>query len=174
MKNQCISVMLAFGIVMGVSQQIFAQNSTELELYQTLGSRVDKFFRMLDDPKSTPKEAYLSLLGDSPLVKNNQTAQTVVGNLVTRTGELRAVGQVWIPERFDAQMLGKDIVVLRYLYKSDTIPVVWYFTFYHPQSKAGTETTLGSSTAAAWLCISTRFDTNLELLLNNNAERKGF
>ena len=141
----------------------FGQNPTDLELYQTQGSRVDEFFKILDE-KSESKDAFSYLFADSPImVKNQQPFQEFLDKLVEGTNKLRSISPIWVPEQFDAQKIGRDIVIMRYLYKGDTIPVVWYFTFYRPPSKSTPESSL---TPPAWHCIGVRFDTDLEPLLN--------
>ena len=62
-------------------------------------------------------------------------------------------------EAIAARRAGKDLVFLRYLYKCENFPVVFYFTFYRtPRGEPPTET------SNSWRVIIVRFDTELELL----------
>ena len=45
---------------------------------------------------------------------------------------------------------------MKYLFKCEKFPVVWYFTYYRDFSRAGGED--------YWVVISVRFDTQVELL----------
>ena len=56
--------------------------------------------------------------------------------------------------------IGNDLVLMKYLYKCETFPVVWYFTFYRT-SPRGERT---ADTGDSWRVIIVRFDTELELL----------
>lgn len=171
MKIKKVLFGLLILIALGSMNWGFGQNPTDLELFQTQGSRVDEFFKILDE-KPDSKDAFSYLFADSPIMlKNQQVFQEIHDKLVENTNQLRLIGQVWVPEQFDAQKIGRDIIIMRYLYKSDTIPVVWYFTFYRLPSKTTPESSL---TPPAWHCIGVRFDTNLEPLLNNNGERHKF
>ena len=58
--------------------------------------------------------------------------------------------------------LGKDLVLLRYLYKCDNFPVVWHIAYYRDQR----EPRLGeASNGESSRVISIRFDTDLEALV---------
>jgi hypothetical protein len=67
------------------------------------------------------------------------------------------------PERLGTRVaprpapIGRDLVLLRYLYKGENFPVVWYFTFYRT-------TAAGETGPGTWRTIAVRFDTDLELL----------
>lgn len=171
MKFKNIGLFFVLVVVFLSQKTIFAQNPTDLELFQTQGSRIDEFFKILDE-KSDSRDAFSYLFANSPImVKNQQNFQEMLDKLVESTSKLRTISPVWVPEQFDAQKIGRDIVIMRYLYKGDTIPVVWYITFYRPPSKITSESSL---TPPTWHCIGVRFDTNLEPLLNNNGERHKF
>jgi hypothetical protein len=62
-------------------------------------------------------------------------------------------------EQIAAKRIGEDLVLLRYLYKCEHFPVVWYFTFYRTSTPG--EPLRGSGD---WRVITVRFDTKLELL----------
>ena len=151
-------------IVFCLHERLCAQNPSELDLFPSQAGKIDEFFRILDEKKPDSKEAFDFLLSGSPLMKI-QDAAKIKDNMVQKTNELwRISSQSWVPERIDAQLIGKDVLIMRYLYKSDVIPVVWYFTFYRSPSKS--ETVLPSLNP--WNCIGVRYDTNLEVFLNNN------
>lgn len=123
--------------------------------FDTLDLRVRPFLEAVS--KGDTQSAYDELLRGSPLLLKKGDA---VKALVERTGQLQTkFGRYRSFERIDARAIGKDLVVMKYLYKCDDYPVVWYFTFYRPsaRSDAPLEDT-------AWRAIIVRFDTELERL----------
>jgi hypothetical protein len=103
------------------------------------------------------QSAYQRLLAGSPLAKQTEAVKT----LVEKTQGLKAkYGEYRTFERIAAKRVGNDLVLLKYLYKCEQFPVVWYFTFYRtPQRiEAATET------PGAWRTVIVRFDTDLERL----------
>jgi len=103
-------------------------------------------------------QAYRDLLAGSELLKREQALTT----LVTRTAELEAnYGPYRGFERIAARRIGEDLTLMRYLYKCERCPVVWYIAFYR------TPPTDGSSGQEGWRVITVRFDTDLERLLDD-------
>lgn len=97
------------------------------------------------------------LLRGSPLLLKQAEA---VKTLIKQTNELPArFGRYCNFERIAARQIGQDLVVMKYLYKCEDFPIVWYFTFYRPPSRNETPTD-----DVAWRVITVRFDTQLELL----------
>lgn len=102
------------------------------------------------------QKAYKELLKGSPLAKQKDA----IKEFVQRTNELETkYGKPWEFEKISAKRAGKDLVLLKYLYKCENFPVVWYFTFY--RTPAQEETT---SDGGTWRAVIVRFDTQVELL----------
>ncbi|HUT12649.1 MAG TPA: hypothetical protein VMY42_19290 [Thermoguttaceae bacterium] len=100
------------------------------------------------------QNAYQELLADSQLAKQDQALK----DLVTQTIELHAkYGEYRGFEQIAARRVGQDLVLLKYLYKCEHFPVVWYLTFYRTPPKSPPEN-------GDWRVIIVRFDTELELL----------
>ena len=99
--------------------------------------------------------AFTDLLSGSPLLKQ----ESALAKLIDQTAKLTAsekYGAYRSHERIRLRTIGRDLVLLRYLYKCENYPIVWYFTFYR--------TSPAAATAPSWRVISVRFDTDLDLL----------
>jgi hypothetical protein len=118
-------------------------------------ARVENFLEGVSVGGRT-QAAYQELLAGSWLLK--QTKQ--LDALVTQTDQLaERYGPYRDFEPIAARRVGKDLILLRYLYKCEQFPVVFYFTFYRtPRSDTPGET------SNSWRVIIVRFDTELELL----------
>ncbi len=117
-----------------------------------LTTRVDSFFDHLADEMVDAQKAFNELLEGSPL-----QGQEDVKKLIDRVGKLEGMyGRFLEAERVDAKLIGKDVVLLKYLYKTERYPLVWYFTYYRAPSTTGVP--------APWVIITVRFDTRVELL----------
>ena len=150
---------LAFGLAVvsihcgsGVSAQTTAEKDpTLVQLQET----VDGLFANLKSPQVTPEAALAEFLTGGPLAASEQHKALAekYRSLQERFGKVVGV------EKIDAKRVGNDLVLLKYLNKFETYPVVWYFAFYrdfkHPS---------GAAEAGNWVLISVRFDTRLELL----------
>ena len=103
------------------------------------------------------QSAYQRLLAGSPLAKQTDA----VKSLVEKTQGLKAkYGEYRTFERIAAKRVGNDLVLLRYLYKFEHFPVIWYLTFYRtPQCIAP-----AAESPGAWRVVIVRFDTDLERL----------
>jgi hypothetical protein len=100
--------------------------------------------------------AYQELLAGSPLVKQTEAIEA----LVKRTDELKErFGQYREFEQIAARRVGKDLVLMKYLYKCEDFPVVFYFTFYRTPGRGELPPERND-----WRVIIVRFDTELELL----------
>ena len=100
------------------------------------------------------QSAYDDLLAGSQLLKQKEALQELIG----KTNELeKEYGQYRGFEQIAAKRIGNDLVLLRYLYKCENFPVVWYFTFYRTPGETPPETD-------NWRVVAVRFDTELELL----------
>lgn len=101
-------------------------------------------------------EAYEALLAGSRLANNEEAIES----FVEKTKQIEQLyGQFDSFERVDARRVGRDLVVMKYLYKSEDFPVVWYFTFYRTRNSG--DTLVGEDN---WRVITLRFDTQFELL----------
>ena len=100
--------------------------------------------------------AYQELLAGSPLAKQAEAVKALVAKtdlLEEQYGKYREF------ELIASRRVGKDLVLLTYLYKCEQSPVVFYFTFYRtPRSDGPTESSNN------WRVITVRFDAELELL----------
>lgn len=114
--------------------------------------RIDSFFLALTADGAEPKSAFEELLAGSPLEKSDDVKKLVeeVRKFDDRYGEFLEVEQV------AAKRVGKDLVLLKYLYKGQKFPVVWHFAFYRAPGK--------SSPPRPWAVILLRFDTRVEQL----------
>lgn len=100
--------------------------------------------------------AFGEFLAGSPLAQQTDAVKQLVAS--TQTIESR-FGEFHDFERIDARQIGKDLVLMKFLYKCENYPVVWYFTFYRDFQRAET-----SPDNNHWRAIGVRFDTDLELL----------
>ena len=95
------------------------------------------------------------------LLKNSQplTQTEALNALVQKTRLIRErYGEVRDFEQISARRVGKDLVLLRYLYKCENYPVVWHVTFYRTTKQ--NEVPRNSD----WTVVTVRFDTNVEIL----------
>lgn len=101
-------------------------------------------------------KAFNDLLDGSNLSKNSDAFKALLGQ--SREIE-KKYGKFQESEQISARKIGKDLVVLKYLFKCESFPVVWYFTYYKDFSHrtSGTED-------ENWVIVSVRFDTQLESL----------
>ncbi|HYW79015.1 MAG TPA: hypothetical protein VE890_05530 [Thermoguttaceae bacterium] len=137
--------------------------STALASAQEFATEPDRELVSLDDKISqfltdvamgeTPA-AFTALLEGSQLAEQ----ENALAALVEKTKELEtSYGKHVASEQIAAKRVGKDLVLLKYLYKCERFPVVWHFVYY----RTSNETVPDSST---WRVISVRFDTDLERL----------
>ncbi len=122
-----------------------------------LDQRVTRF---LDAVSTTEADdAFESLLLGSPLLKQTDALESLTrtsSDVTTRYGEYRGSEQV------SAKRLGKDVVLMKYLFKCDQFPLVWYFVFYRDFSRQSNSSIIDDP----WIVISVRFDTQVELLFD--------
>jgi hypothetical protein len=129
---------------------------------EKLGRSVETFLdtagRSTNASNSTQlQSAFQQLLQSSPLAAQTASLSGLTEktlDLKTKYGEFRT----W--ERIAAKRVGNDVVVLRYLYKCASYPVVWHVTYYRPPPASGSTLT----TDETWRVIAVRFDTDLEAL----------
>ena len=117
-----------------------------------LQKRIDGFFVALTTVGAEPKTAFGELLAGGPLEKSED-----VKKLVDEVRKFDEKFGVFIEaEQVSTRRIGKDLVILKYLYKAQKFPVVWHFVFYRVPAKTGPP--------RSWSVISVRFDTRVELL----------
>ncbi len=100
--------------------------------------------------------AFAELLSGSALAKQTDEIKQLVEQ--TRTIESK-YGKYRSFERVAAKRIGADVVLLKYLYKCENYPVVWYFTFYRDFRRGEV-----APESNQWTLIAVRFDTRLEML----------
>ena len=125
---------------------VAAQTGQENDVLMFQG-RIQTFFTSLE--RSNFQLAYQDMLSGSQL--------NTIQEIVQKTEAMIKGGTRWRLEFLEAKPVGDDLILIRYLYKCDTHPVIWYFTFYRPQS--GTRT---------WNCIGIRFDTDYDSLFKES------
>ncbi|MGQ9573884.1 MAG: hypothetical protein ACUVUC_01070 [Thermoguttaceae bacterium] len=131
-----------------------AQDGADPEI-ELLDRKVKQFFEAvsLDDVEA----AFQQLLAGSQLAKQKEAVKA----LVDKTRELRLkYGESRGVERVAARRVGKDLVLLKYLYKCEQFPVVWSLTFYRTAARGD----ILSEPANTWKIVLVRFDTDLEAL----------
>ena len=119
-----------------------------------LDARISQFLEGVSMGQA--QTAYQELLAGSQLLRQSDALK----GLIEKTNELEEkYGRYRAFEKVAAKRVGGDLVMLKYLYKCEDFPVVWYFTFYRTPD--------GGAAAAdtdTWRVITVRFDTELELL----------
>ena len=147
--SKTILAAIGFFLTLLVNSSVIAQEDVEVELLQT---RIEKFFENINDENIERERAFNDLLAEGPL-----RAREEIKELVGKIDDFeKAYGEYVESEPVFAKQIGKDLVLLRYLYKMQKYPIVWYFTYYRPPSVTGEENN--------WVIIAVRFDTRLELL----------
>ena len=157
-------VLLPVSLVLLVGFPVAAQepdNTVDPEIVM-LDKKVFEFFADLQisgslEEKSKHAFQEVLLKGSTQLLKKEK--QPAFQALIKKTDALlkEKYGKYRGSERISAKSIGKDLVLLTYLYKCEHYPIVWRFTFYRKATNA-------EPTASQWIVIAVRFDTDLELL----------
>ena len=130
------------------AQERTAQQQAEVEKLQ---GGIDDFFKGLSNPLIGPDQAFGTLVGKGPLKGKDELPK-----LIKKAGELEGnYGRYTGHDVASIKTVGNDLVILRYLYKSERFPVVWHFYYYRAGNGAAT-------TKGDWNLIEIRFDTNLD------------
>jgi hypothetical protein len=130
------------------TQQAQAPENTTLT---ALHERVTTFLGALGE-RTTARRAVEQMVEGGPLEQQTNTTR-----LIEQVEQFSSRYGLYLEsERVASRTVGRDLVVLTYLYKTDQFPVVWRFTFYRPP-------TPGSS-GATWRVVAISFDTNYQLL----------
>ena len=131
--------------------------ATKDPAFAALEGRISQFFE--DVSSGQTQNAFQSLLTGSPLAKQTEALKT----LIEKTKELQTkYGQYRAFEQIGARRVGSDLVLMKYLYKCQQAPVVWYFAFYRSAGVGDPP-----SEKDNWRVITVRFDTDLESLDRN-------
>jgi hypothetical protein len=124
-----------------------------------LHGKVTRFLDAVSGDDQQRTLAFDELLKDSQLSKTSDAFKT----LLSQSKEIeKKYGKFRESERVATKRVGKgarDLVLLKYLFKCENFPVVWYFTYYRDFSHPSTTTEDEN-----WVIIAVRFDTQLELL----------
>lgn len=121
---------------------------------ELLAARVSLFLETVS--RGQAQEAYGELLRGSQLITQTDALEALIqqtGQIETTYGEYREF------EPVETKRIGGDLVLMRYLYKCESFPVVWYFTFYRTPARGET-----AADSDAWRVIAVRFDTRLDRL----------
>lgn len=123
--------------------------------WEPLRTTVRTFFETVSDPSGGPQKGLEELLKTSPL--STEEKAKAIPALVNNIREInRRFGEYIAFEELGVKTIGRDLVVLRYLYKCQNYPVVWYFTFYRPQPAGG-------APSRTWSLIHFYYDSNLNI-----------
>ncbi len=153
-RKKRIAIGLSIIISWMVSDRVVSAQQPDPEI-ELLNRRVSQFFEEVS--QNSAARAFRELLVGSRLLalsENDKVEELAAkaSQLTDRFGEYRKY------ERIHAKRIGEDLVLMKYLYKCEHFPVVWYFTFYRAPGE------LPSESVDAWRVIIVRFDTELELL----------
>jgi len=140
----------------GASQRSAAQEEVMPKdpVIVSLDARVAQFLEGVSLGQS--QSAFRELLSGSQLLKQTDALKSLIAQtneLETKYGSYRAFEQIL------SKRIGDDLVLMRYLYKCENFPVVWYFTFYRAPSSEG-----GAIKNGKWRAVALRFDTDLDRL----------
>lgn len=139
-------------IVSSLALATGSSGSAQDDPLPAIQKRIDGFFLALTSTDAEPKVAFDELLLGSPLEKSDDVKKLVeeVRKFDDRYGDFLEAEQI------SAKRVGKDLVLIKYLYKGQKFPVVWHFAFYRAPSKA--------APPRPWAVILLRFDTRVESL----------
>ena len=116
----------------------------------------DKVMRFLQGvAQGDEDEAFNEVLAGSQLKEQGGAVKTLIDkskDLVDRYGAHRE------NEAISAKRIGKDVVLLKYLFKCEKFPVVWHVAYYRDSVRSA------NNSDDRWVVISLRFDTQLESL----------
>ncbi len=151
-------VLIAFCFVIGtsVASNVLAQDDADANdpIVIELDRRVEQFFERIAE--GDHDNAFPSLLLRSQLLDQEDELQALIDaskQIETRYGAYRG------SEQIGAQRVGTDLILLKYLFKCERFPVVWYVAFYRQPATA-------NSVDRDWAVISLSFDTRIQRLFN--------
>ena len=147
-----IGVVAMVFVVVGLGLPSLSGQTAGRTPQQELDRRVQAFFASLTS--KAPKEAFDAIVKGGPLATNKGLDQ-IVQQVQGFDGKYGSFIEV---EPIKAKAIGKDLMVLHYLYKAQRFPIVWRFVFYRAPSSATTTANL------VWTLVSVNFHTKLEEL----------
>jgi hypothetical protein len=151
-KSRLFSSALAAAVLIANVAGASAQETVDLK--DKLAARVSQFLEGV--ARGETQAAYEELLRGSQLITQTKAVEA----LVAKTAQIpEQYGKYRAFEPVDSKQIGSDLVLMRYLYKCENFPVVWYFTFY--RTPAPVELAAENGT---WRVITVRFDTRLDQL----------
>ena len=158
MRGQRVLIGMTFLAMVGIASSEWSSaqigQSRDSDAVAAASARVITFFEALGGKAPALEKAFAELLADGPLAAKKTAVETLLAEtrkLETRYGKYRAA------ERVETKRIGTDVIVLTYLTKCDSFPVVWHFTFYRDQRPT-------AAASATWNVIAVRFDTDVEAL----------
>jgi len=164
-KIEIVSAVVLVGILcmsyLHFQTDVVAQSGTDTDTAD-LKNSIQTFFTALDaQPGSLDayQTAYRILLA------GQQAQDKDIPEMADKTDEMIKGGNRWRSEFLDSKTVGNDLIQFRYLYKCDTHPIVWYFTFY--RSQVGSRIGDISPAQRKWICLSIRFDNDLDSLFQH-------
>ena len=134
-----------------VAPQVPGQTA-ERTAVQDLDRRMLAFFGSLNT--KAPKAGFDSIVKGGPL-ETNKGLEKILQQVQAFDGKYGAFVEA---ELIRGTKVGKDLVILNYLYKSQKFPLVWRFVFYR------TPTTVAATTPRPWHLVAVSFHTKLEQL----------
>lgn len=141
---------------LAVSDASRAQENVPAEMQPEVAlvkEKIETFFGTLTGPMPDAEHAVRAIIGEGPL----RDRADDVKKLIEQAQSLDArVGPYKGHDGASSRSIGSDLLFLRYLYKGEKYPVVWYFTFYRYSTPGGLK--------RDWMLISLRFDTKVESL----------
>jgi hypothetical protein len=138
---------------------LLAQGQEEPDAVSPVVAKLDERVKRFLDAISAGHEsdAFDDLLVGSRLLEQTEEIQT----LVDKSKEIKdRYGPFQETEQIGARRIGKDLVLMKYLFKCESFPVIWYFAFYRDFRRAST------ATDNDWVVIAVRFDTQLDGLFD--------
>ena len=135
------------------AQQTPVDASREHEVEMKIRTFFDGLKREIAASAST-SPAFDELLRQSPFSAPGAGSQLVP--LRTRVDEMKKdFGEILNWEKHEIKQFGTDVVVVRYVLKHDSYPVMWSFTFYRKPSTSPT-----SPIIHPWVLVELQVETN--------------
>ncbi|MEQ8788661.1 MAG: hypothetical protein RIC55_20290 [Pirellulaceae bacterium] len=158
LRRSCLGfVLMAFAVALP-GAPVVAQEAEEIEI-ESLTVRTDIFFNALTSmtKQDDQKSVFDNLLKTGPLSLPSRDGEVM--ELVDRYNKIveKHGGYAGAVERISVKRFGGDLVLLKYLYKAENFPIIWYITYYRSHRLEG-------QPMEGWAVVSLRFDTRLELL----------
>ena len=152
-----VTTIFVFCVYIHFWPEVSAQSPIESET-AALQQRINTFFESIIEPSG-------SLAAYQSMFTGTQPPEAVIQKMTQETDNLTKTAR-WKFEHLDTKRVGNDLISIRYLYKSDTYPVVWYFTFY--RSQASTRPSDSTTSVSSWNCIGVKFDTDIDSLFKES------